>query len=55
MNNEEKILEEVTKIARSKLPISMTDKWSQERWIAGFINGYLERTIEEVKQQKLKN
>ncbi len=46
MINEEKILEEITKIAKSRLPTSISDEWVQKIWMSGFIIGYLERTTE---------
>ena len=51
MSDDELLLEEINKIAKAELPLSMTDEWLQKIWVSGFTNGYLKRTIEVIKQQ----
>lgn len=51
MNNEDKVLEEIKRIARNEIPLSMSDEWIQQIWIGGFVTGYLKRLIEtEIKE-----
>ncbi len=53
---QEKIISEVRKIAKGKIPSAITDEYMKKLWITGFCSGYLERVIEVLKQDvKIKN